>query len=139
MSKKIEEQTLERSVKTEATSRGRKIRVANGETPRTADSKKTRNRKTATKPVAQAKLAWFVHAWNWTLRQLRSRQVSKRLRVCETVSLGEKRFLAVIEVDGVQFLVGGASSSISTLARLERPEGFGDELKRRWGQDPVQA
>lgn len=84
-------------------------------------------------------LDWSLTAWNWTLKQLKSHRVAKRLRVCETVSLGEKRFLAVIEIDGEQFLVGGASSSISTLARLERPQGFSEALKRSWDQDPAQA
>jgi hypothetical protein len=78
-------------------------------------------------------------AWNWARRQLASRQSRKRLRVCETVSLGEKRFVAVIEVDGEQFLVGGASSSVSTLARLDPTPGFSQVLRRRWAQDPVQA
>lgn len=78
-------------------------------------------------------------AWNWTRKQLKSRQVRKRLRVCESVSLGEKRFVAVIEVDGEQFLVGGASSSVATLARLEPSQQFSEVLKQRWAQDPVQA
>ncbi len=78
-------------------------------------------------------------AWSWVRRNLVSRQSRKRLRVCESVSLGEKRFVAVIEVDGEQFLVGGASSSVSTLARLAPAAGFSQMLSRRWAQDPVQA
>jgi flagellar biogenesis protein FliO len=78
-------------------------------------------------------------AWNWARTKLASRQSRKRLRVCETVSLGEKRFVAVIEVDGEQFLVGGASSSVATLARLDPTPGFSQVLRRRWAQDPVQA
>jgi hypothetical protein len=84
-------------------------------------------------------LDWLAGAWNWVRRQLLSRQPRKRLRVCESVSLGEKRFVAVIEVDGEQFLVGGASSSVATLARLEPTQEFSAVLKRRWAQDPVQA
>jgi hypothetical protein len=78
-------------------------------------------------------------AWSWVRKNLVSRQSRKRLRVCESVSLGEKRFVAVIEVDGEQFLVGGASSSVSTLARLAPAAGFSQMLSRRWAQDPVQA
>jgi hypothetical protein len=78
-------------------------------------------------------------AWNWARTKLAARQSRKRLRVCETVSLGEKRFVAVIEVDGEQFLVGGASSSVATLARLDPTPGFSQVLRRRWAQDPVQA
>jgi len=81
----------------------------------------------------------LVSACNWAFKQLQSRQARKRLRVCETVSLGEKRFVAVVEVDGEQFLVGGASGSVATLARLEPSPEFSEVLKRRWSQDPVQA
>jgi flagellar biogenesis protein FliO len=83
-------------------------------------------------------LRWLAGAWDWA-RALGSRQSRKRLRVCETVSLGEKRFVAVIEIDGEQFLVGGAASSVATLARLEPSQQFSDVLRRRWAQDPVQA
>jgi Flagellar biosynthesis protein, FliO len=82
---------------------------------------------------------WFAGAWKWALKHLRSGHARKRLRVCESVSLGEKRFVAVIEVDGEQFLVGGASSSVATLARLGPSQVFSDVLKQRWAQDPIQA
>jgi hypothetical protein len=81
----------------------------------------------------------LAESWNWMRRQVRSRRVKKRLRVCETLSLGEKRFIAVIQVDGEQFLVGGASSSMATLARLEPSGEFSEVLKQQWAQDPVQA
>jgi len=81
----------------------------------------------------------LAEVWNWTRKQLSSCQTKKRLRVCETVSLGEKRFVSVIEVDGEQFLVGGASSSVATLARLEPSPEFSEVLKRRWSQELGQA
>jgi hypothetical protein len=84
-------------------------------------------------------LGWLTWAWKFARRQLVSRQSRKRLRVCESVSLGEKRFIAVIEVDGEQFLVGGASSSVATLARLEPSQEFSELLKRRWERDPLQV
>jgi len=84
-------------------------------------------------------LNWLAGAWKWTLKHIGSHHTRKRLRVCESVSLGEKRFVAVIEVDGEQFLVGGASSSVATLARLEPSQEFAAVLKRRWAQEPVQA
>ncbi len=82
---------------------------------------------------------WLAGAWSQVRRQLVSRQSRKRLRVCETVSLGEKRFVAVIEVDRQQFLVGGAAASVATLARLESSPDFSEVLKRRWCQDSVQT
>lgn len=83
--------------------------------------------------------AQLTGAWNWVLEKFKSHQVRKRLRVCETVSLGEKRFLAVVQVDGEQFLVGGSSSSVSTLAHLERARDFSDVFQRRCEQDFSQA
>lgn len=81
----------------------------------------------------------LTRVWNWTQHKLKSHQVKKRLRVCETVSLGEKRFVAVIQVDGEQFLVGGSSSSVSTLAHLEPRRTFADVLSNRCEQDLSQA
>jgi flagellar biogenesis protein FliO len=40
------------------------------------------------------------------------------LRLCETLSLGDKRFLAVVLVDQQKFLVGGAGNSVALLAKL---------------------
>lgn len=82
---------------------------------------------------------WLAAASNWLRKLMVSRKSRKRLRVCETVSLGDKRFVAVIEVDGEQFLVGGASNSVATLARLTRLPEFSEVLSQRWAQDPVQA
>lgn len=83
--------------------------------------------------------SFLTQGWKWTQEKLKSHQVGKRLRVCETVSLGEKRFLAVIQVDGEQFLVGGSSSSVSTLAHLERPREFSDVFQRHCEQDLSRA
>lgn len=40
------------------------------------------------------------------------------LRLCETLSLGDKRFLAVVLVEQQKFLVGGAGNSVALLAKL---------------------
>jgi flagellar biogenesis protein FliO len=65
--------------------------------------------------------AWAValkNIWQWTHRAVKARK-TRRLRVCETLSLGERRFLAVIEFDRQEFLVGGTGSSLTLLARLQ--------------------
>lgn len=54
----------------------------------------------------------------WLQRMLTARR-SRRLRVCETLSLGERRFVAIIEFDRQEFLVGGGGNSFSLLARLQ--------------------
>jgi hypothetical protein len=51
-------------------------------------------------------------------------KAKKRLCVAETVSLGEKRFVALLKLDGQEFLIGGGSTGVSVLAMLENsPEG----------------
>jgi Flagellar biosynthesis protein, FliO len=81
----------------------------------------------------------FASAWSWMRQQVKTRRTRKRLVVCETVSLGEKRFVAVVEVDGEQFLLGGASSSVTAIARLGPPQRVSGVLDPLWEQDPAQA
>jgi len=92
-----------------------------------------------TEPQRRSILKRLAGALVWARKHMGYSPARKRLRVCETVSLGEKRFVAVIEVDGEQFLVGGAASSVATLARLEPSPQFAEVLRRRWAQDPIQA
>jgi flagellar biogenesis protein FliO len=37
----------------------------------------------------------------------------------ETLSLGEKRFVALVECSGERFLVGGSSTSVNLISRLK--------------------
>jgi flagellar biogenesis protein FliO len=53
---------------------------------------------------------------------LERRRSARRLRLSETLSLGEKRFLAVVQFQKQEFLVGGTGNSIALLARLDAPE-----------------
>ena len=46
----------------------------------------------------------------------------RRLRVSETVSLGEKRSLSIVEVDGQAFLIGSSGANIALLATLTLPD-----------------
>lgn len=52
-----------------------------------------------------------------------SRKRSRReLRLRETLSLGERRFVAVVEYENSRFLIGGGASSVGLLTRLaDRP------------------
>jgi flagellar biogenesis protein FliO len=52
--------------------------------------------------------------------------------VVETVSLGEKRFVSILKVDGEQFLIGGSTSNVSLLAKLDRDQStpFEEALAR---------
>jgi flagellar biogenesis protein FliO len=39
------------------------------------------------------------------------------MRVAESIPLGEKRFVALLTVDGREFLIGGGSSGVSLLSQ----------------------
>jgi flagellar biogenesis protein FliO len=53
--------------------------------------------------------------------RLQKSKAERQLRLCETVSLGDKRFVAVIEVGPQRFLIGGTTHSVSLLGKLRRP------------------
>ena len=68
-------------------------------------------------PVKKA----MTYPWSRLLKlqqRAASRQRGRKLRLRETLPLGEKRFLAVVQFEQEQFLVGGTGQSISLLARL---------------------
>jgi flagellar biogenesis protein FliO len=65
------------------------------------------------------------------LPALRVRKAPRRLRLCESLSLGEKRIVAVIEFESQQFLVGGSAHSVNLLARLGESPDF-SELLAEW-------
>jgi flagellar biogenesis protein FliO len=74
--------------------------------------------------------------WKW-IEQKRTQQISaRRLKVTETVSLGEKRFVSILQVDGAQFLIGGSSANVSLLAILDKKEMSTDTP---WRQAPASA
>ena len=69
------------------------------------------------RPAQRAEPSFLVRAWTW-LQKKYTLTATKRLRVAETVSLGEKRFVALISVEGREFLIGGGSAGVSLLAQL---------------------
>ncbi|HTY83626.1 MAG TPA: flagellar biosynthetic protein FliO [Silvibacterium sp.] len=63
---------------------------------------------------------WRRTAGEWWRRMLRlGGKRERRLRLCENLALGERRFVAVIEFEQSRFLVGGTPSSLVLLARFE--------------------
>ena len=56
---------------------------------------------------------------SWTRLLATSRRPTKRLRLGESLSLGDRRFVAVVEFEGERFLVGGTSASLVLLTRLQ--------------------
>lgn len=90
---------------------------------------------------AYRSLAAFRKAFNRAFNHIRrlgngvlSVHNSRRLKVLETVSLGEKRFVSILQIDGEEFLLGGSASSVVVLAKLDGPilpaEPFGSVLSR---------
>ena len=82
----------------------------------------------------QISMARIWSAFQWMLQQVTVKQARKNLKVCENVSLGEKRFVAVIQVDEERFLIGGSSSSVSLLTRLQEQKTFSPNLEREAGK-----
>ncbi len=64
-------------------------------------------------------------------RRVDARRKFRRLRLCESLSLGEKRFVAVVQFETQQFLIGGGPASISLLARLGETADF-PEVLTQW-------
>ena len=52
-------------------------------------------------------------------RRVKVRRRERSLRVCETLSLGERRFLMVVQFEQRRFLIGATNQSISLLQSLE--------------------
>lgn len=71
-----------------------------------------------------------MRSWKRLRAQQIARTSSKRLQVAATVSLGEKRFVAVIQVDGREFLVGGGATNVALLAQLGAKKSFNGVLTK---------
>src|SRR5262249_28138910 len=70
----------------------------------------------------------LLRAWSW-LQKNHKFAATKQLRVAETVSLGEKRFVSLIDVDGQKFLIGGGPAGVSLLAQLGTAPASVDVLR----------
>ena len=53
------------------------------------------------------------------LRKIKVRRRERSLRLCDSLALGEKRFVTVVECEHHRFLLGVTSQSISLLHKLE--------------------
>jgi len=82
--------------------------------------------------------------WN-RMRRMSSRG-AKRLRLAESLGLGDRRFVAVVEFEEERFLLGGTASSLVLLARLgavpqpeEQEQEQEEEKEEERGQTPLNA
>ena len=69
--------------------------------------------------------------WSWLRTLPQTRSNSRRLQLEETVSLGQKRFVAVVRVDGQRMLIGGGVQEVTLLANLGPAEEFASVLVRQ--------
>lgn len=67
---------------------------------------------------------------------LRLRRRERAMRLCETLPLGDRRFLALVLVEGHKFLVGTAANSVSLVARIP-PVGEGESAGSGAEPQPV--
>ena len=59
-----------------------------------------------------------------TLGSVRVTPRARRLKVCESMSLGEKRVVAVVQFEHRRFLVGASGTSMSLLSELPPENSF---------------
>jgi flagellar biogenesis protein FliO len=55
------------------------------------------------------------------VRHVKVRRCVRSLRVCETLALGERRFLLVVQCEHRRYLIGTTSQAITLLQRLDEP------------------
>ncbi len=88
-------------------------------------------RKPAPAAGVPALLKQLITGISWFLGKVKVQPARKTLRLCENLSLGEKRFVAVIQVESERFLIGGAAGSVSLLTRLQQTATFSDSLQSK--------
>ncbi len=61
----------------------------------------------------------FIATLCWVRKNVRVTRSVKRMRISESVGLGDKRIVALLEIDGQSFLIGASSNSVSLLAEMK--------------------
>ena len=57
---------------------------------------------------------WLRKCW----RGFNARSSQKKLRLCESLQFGDRRFIALIECEGQRYMIAGTAGSISLLREL---------------------
>jgi hypothetical protein len=68
--------------------------------------------------------------WKWAQDRNKNQRKTRKLRICESAQLGDKKFIALIQADGQRFLIGGTSNSVSLLATLPSRKNFKSLLQK---------
>ena len=69
--------------------------------------------------AVQTRASGFLSKLLTWLRSRYAQRPVRKLRVSETVSLGEKRFVAILQVDDRKYLIGGGASNVALLTALD--------------------
>lgn len=80
--------------------------------------------------LVEQRFSALARTWKRLQDRYKTDQTARKLRVCESTQLGDKKFVAVIQVDGQRFLIGATGTSISLLATLPQPEDFRSLLQQ---------
>jgi Flagellar biosynthesis protein, FliO len=59
-----------------------------------------------------------------------ARRLSRRMTVCETVQLGDKRIVALLKVDDRHILIGASGNSVSMLTEIPAQPAFSQVLSK---------
>jgi len=83
-------------------------------------------------PAQPAQPSALVRAWVWLNKKYPLAQ-AKRMRVAETIPLGEKRFVTLLTIDGREFLIGASTSGVSLLSQWDVAAETPVAVKPRFG------
>jgi hypothetical protein len=84
------------------------------------------------KPVSRMKERPGTVARTWAWLQTKYAQTTtKRMHISETVSLGEKRFVSIVSIDGREFLIGGGTAGVALLTQLDAAKDSGNSPSLR--------
>jgi hypothetical protein len=64
-------------------------------------------------------------------------RTARQLRLCETLPLGERRFVSVVQFEEQKFLIGSAANSVVLLTRLEKQENVAAPPGRHFKKKPA--
>jgi len=71
-------------------------------------------------PIVDRMIGVARRALHAMVTRLNAPRREREMRLCETLALGDKRLLALVQVGHERFLIGGAPNSVVLLATLKR-------------------
>ena len=103
-----------------------------------ATANRRRPRAVRRAPLLASFAGWLERVAARLFAGLGRRERPRQLRLAETVSLGDKRFVALVEVGPERFLIGGTAQALTVLGQLRpEPAPFADWLGATQGSDRV--